>query len=88
MRKGFSFSLILVVITMMVFSILLLQNEIISFEREQLFIKQQLKDIDYTYNSIERSLHILAEVATKRAIISSLNHIIENITFFDFIEGI
>ena len=82
MKKGFSFSLILVLITIIIFSILILQRETISFEREKLSMKQQIKEMDYSYNSIERSLHILADVTTKRAIVSSLNYIIENGTFF------
>ena len=82
MKKGFSFSLILVLITIIMFSILILQRETISFEREKLSMKQQIKEMDYSYNSIERSLHILADVTTKRAIVSSINYIIENGTFF------
>jgi len=82
MKKGVLFSLILVLIALIIFSILILQRETISFERKQLSLKQQLKDMDYAYNSIERSLHILADIATKRAIVSSLNHIVENGTFF------
>jgi len=83
MKKGFSFSLILVLITLIIFSILILQRETISFESEKLSIKQQIKEMDYSYNSIERSLHILADVTTKRAIVSSLNYVIENGTFFN-----
>lgn len=82
MKKGVLFSLILILIAVIIFSILMLQRETVSFEREQLSLKQQLKDMDYAYNSIERSLHILADVTTKRAIVSSLNHIVENESFF------
>jgi len=82
MKKGVLFSLILVLITLIIFSILILQRETVSFERKQLSLNQQLKDMDYAYNSIERSLHILADIATKRAIVSSLNYIVENGTFF------
>jgi hypothetical protein len=83
MKKGVLFSLILILIAIILFSILILQRETISFEREQLSLKQQLKDMDYAYNSIERSLHILADVTTKRAIVSSLSYIVENQTFFE-----
>ncbi len=83
MKKGVLFSLISILVVVIVFSILILQRETISFEREQLSMKQQLEDMDYAYNSISRSLHILADVTTKRAIVSSLNYIIENESFFE-----
>lgn len=83
MKKGVLFSLILVLIAVILLSILILQREIISFEREQLSLTQQLKDMDNAYNSIERSIHILADVTTKRAIVSSLGYIVEEGNFFE-----
>ncbi len=61
----------------------LLQRENVSYERHNIFLTQEIQDLKHTYNSIERSLHILSDVTTKRAVISALNEIIDKGTFFE-----
>lgn len=83
MKRGVLFSLIIVIVAITLISILLIQRELISFEREKISIKQELIDMDNSYGSIERSIHILSEVASRRALIYSLNILIEEGQFFE-----
>ncbi|MCK4730063.1 MAG: hypothetical protein KAT28_01985 [Candidatus Aenigmarchaeota archaeon] len=80
--KGVLFSVIFTLILIVVLSLVLLQRENVSYERHNIFLTQEIKDLKYTYNSIERSIHILSDVTVKRAVISSLNEIIDSGSFF------
>ena len=80
--KGVLFSVIFTLILIVILSLVLLQREDVSYERYNIFLTQEIKDLKHTYNSIERSLHILSDVTTKRAVISALNVIIDEGNFF------
>ncbi len=81
--KGVLFSLIFTLLLIVTLSMVLLQRENVSYERHNIFLTQEIQDLKHTYNSIERSLHILSDVTVKRAVISSLNEIIDSGSFFE-----
>ncbi len=81
--KGVLFSVIFTLILIVILSMVMLQRENVSYERHNIFLTQEIQDLKHTYNSIERSLHILSDVTTKRAVISGLNEIIDKGIFFE-----
>jgi hypothetical protein len=80
--RGFLYSGILVIVVFILFSIMALQKETLSQERESFSLKQEIEGMDSSYRSIERSLHILSDVSMKRAIISSQNSVLNQDSYF------
>ncbi|RLI99374.1 MAG: hypothetical protein DRP06_03560 [Candidatus Aenigmatarchaeota archaeon] len=81
--KGVLFSVIFTLLLIVILSMVLLQRENVSYERHNIFLAQEIQDLKHTYNSIERGIHILSDVAVKRAVISSLNIILDEGIFFE-----
>ena len=81
--RGFLYSGILVLVMMAIFSILALQREDVSSERESFSLRQELDTVDTSFRSIERSLHTLSDVSLRRALIASQDSVISSDSFFE-----
>ncbi|MBN2095266.1 MAG: hypothetical protein JW727_04410 [Candidatus Aenigmarchaeota archaeon] len=81
--NGFLYSGLMVLVLFALFSIMLVQRERVSEERETFSLNDRLMDMDASYDSIERSIHTLCDVSLRRAIISSENSVlIDGVSFF------
>ncbi|MGC9310359.1 MAG: hypothetical protein ACP5E4_01395 [Candidatus Aenigmatarchaeota archaeon] len=79
--RGVLFSGILVIIVVVFFSILMSQREMVVQEREQSALREEIRDMAASYASIERSLHTIADVSTKRSLIAVTSHLANNESF-------
>jgi hypothetical protein len=64
----------------------MIQKETISFEREQFSTRQEIRDLEMTYTSIKRSLHVVIDSAVRRAVIASTNYIFNHSTYLNDAE--
>ncbi|MBD3155260.1 MAG: hypothetical protein GF368_01230 [Candidatus Aenigmarchaeota archaeon] len=77
MRKGVTFSLIMVLATLTIVEIILVQRNIISETREEYYVKNRINDMNDLYDNIIRDSGKSMEIITKRAISISASHVIQ-----------
>jgi len=85
--KGVMLSWILILITLILFSLFMIQKETISFEREQFSIRQEIRDLKMTYASVVRSLHVVSDLAMRRAVIAATNYIFNHSSYLNNAEN-
>lgn len=85
--KGVFLTWILISLIIILFSIVIIQKETISSERILFTTRQEIKDMERTYYSIDRSLHIVIDLAIRRAIIASTNYILNHSTYLNNTEN-
>ena len=79
--RGVLLSWVLILLVTILFSIIIIQKETLSFEREQFSMRQELRDLKRTYASLDRSLHVVIDSAIRRAVIASTNYIFNQSTY-------
>jgi hypothetical protein len=81
--RGIFYTGIIVLILLMILSVLAVQKGNISDTRESMSERQEIMDMDASYRSVERSLHILSDVSLRRAIIATQDSVLSgNRSFF------
>jgi hypothetical protein len=81
--KGVLLSGLMVIVIIVIFAVIIESREEISGEVYSLSLRQELKDMDNSYGSIERSLHTISDVSAKRGLIIAVNHLLTEGVYFE-----
>jgi hypothetical protein len=81
--RGVLYSGILIMVVFVMLSIMAVERAGTFEQRQSASMGQEIKDVDSSYRSIERSLHTLSDVSLRRAIIASQNSILNGDSYFE-----
>jgi len=76
-KKGVTFSLIMVLATLTIVEIILVQRDIISQTREEYYVKNRINDMNDLYDNVIRDSEKSLEIISKRAISIAASHVIQ-----------
>jgi len=75
MRKGVMFSFIMIFITLSVFSLIVIQNSLISHRREEIFIEMRVNSLENMYEGLIDDLDKSLRIITRRAILAAFSNV-------------
>ena len=78
MGKGFSFSFVVVFLTITLLSLIAIQKSIVTHQREDIYIRTRITDMNKLYEGIVRDVNKAVEIITKRSVSVIINDVVSN----------